>query len=320
MLLKSHVLYFSRAFLLLLYNESTFCVLFSLFYDNSTFHFLFTWTGPGYLWNRLYFSHLCQWEHTDNGRNNAGVILHQVTWYMYWQDDLSAWSDLISNNEGGLGPGKMENGALSSGHSRYDLQSSDGISIHWAENGGNGLEICVRQCRSVLVSRAPSFLSNSSASSLHFFKAMCLCWWIMSTEFWISPSRMESFSGPSRVAAVRFCPVRGQISPNLKPDFGSSSQNILNLNLVLREPDFRSGSGSSRVWTWTRPKGMQRFSQMWWPESQGIYRTVVDAKLQISNVVGGCLRWALRDRHIWLTKAGDNSEIGGKVRISNVVI
>ena len=42
-----------------------------------------------------------------------------------------------------------------------------------------------------------------------------------------------------RVATVRFGPVWGQISLNLKPDFGSGSQNILNLNLMLREPDFR---------------------------------------------------------------------------------
>jgi len=43
----------------------------------------------------------------------------------------------------------------------------------------------------------------------------------------------------SRVAAVRFSLVQGHISPNLEPDFGSGSQIFVNLNLNLREPDFR---------------------------------------------------------------------------------
>ena len=45
MLLKSYVLYFLCAFLLLLYNESTFHVLFSVFQRQLYFYcFLFTWT------------------------------------------------------------------------------------------------------------------------------------------------------------------------------------------------------------------------------------------------------------------------------------
>ena len=52
-----------------------------------------------------------------------------------------------------------------------------------------------------------------------------------------------------RVAAVQFSPVQGHISPNLEPDFGSGSQIFVNLNLNLRELDFRSSSGSSRVQT-----------------------------------------------------------------------
>jgi len=51
----------------------------------------------------------------------------------------------------------------------------------------------------------------------------------------------------SRDAAVRFGPVWGWISPNLEPEFGSSSQIFANLNLTLRELDSGSGSGSSRV-------------------------------------------------------------------------
>lgn len=49
-----------------------------------------------------------------------------------------------------------------------------------------------------------------------------------------------------RVAAVRFGPVQRQISLNPKPNFGSGSQNFMNLNLMLRELDFRFSSGSSR--------------------------------------------------------------------------
>jgi len=51
----------------------------------------------------------------------------------------------------------------------------------------------------------------------------------------------------TRDAAVRLSPVRGEISPNLEPDFGSGSQIFMNPNLNLREPDFGSSSGSSRV-------------------------------------------------------------------------
>jgi len=50
-----------------------------------------------------------------------------------------------------------------------------------------------------------------------------------------------------RVAVVQFSPVQGHISLNLEPDFGSSSQILVNLNLNLREPDFRSSLGSSIV-------------------------------------------------------------------------
>jgi len=53
--------------------------------------------------------------------------------------------------------------------------------------------------------------------------------------------------GPHRDAVVWLSPVWGEISPNLEPDFGSSSQIFVNPNLNLREPDFGSSSGSSRV-------------------------------------------------------------------------
>jgi hypothetical protein len=48
------------------------------------------------------------------------------------------------------------------------------------------------------------------------------------------------------VAMVQLSPVQEVISPNPELDFGSSSQIFANLNLTSREPDFRSGSGSSR--------------------------------------------------------------------------
>jgi len=59
----------------------------------------------------------------------------------------------------------------------------------------------------------------------------------------------DGFDSKARVATVQFSPVQGHISPNLEPDFGSGSQIFVNLNLNLREPDFRSSSGSSRVQT-----------------------------------------------------------------------
>jgi len=55
--------------------------------------------------------------------------------------------------------------------------------------------------------------------------------------------------GSSRDAVVWLSLVQQQISLNLEPDFGSGSQIFMNLNLNSREPDFRSSSGSSRVWT-----------------------------------------------------------------------
>ena len=48
-----------------------------------------------------------------------------------------------------------------------------------------------------------------------------------------------------RDAAVQLSLVQEKISPNSEPDFGSGSQIFMNLNLNLREPDFRSSSGSS---------------------------------------------------------------------------
>ena len=53
----------------------------------------------------------------------------------------------------------------------------------------------------------------------------------------------------TRDAVVWLSPVQRQISLNLEPDFGSGSQILMNLNPTARELDFRSGSGSSRVWT-----------------------------------------------------------------------
>jgi len=56
------------------------------------------------------------------------------------------------------------------------------------------------------------------------------------------------------VAAVRFGPVQGYISPNPEPDRRSGSGKSPNPNLNLRERFFRSGSGSHPLRTRTGPK------------------------------------------------------------------
>ena len=53
--------------------------------------------------------------------------------------------------------------------------------------------------------------------------------------------------GHRRVAVVWFSLVQGEISLNPELDFGSGLQIFACLNLMLREPDFRSSSGYSRV-------------------------------------------------------------------------
>ena len=104
---------------------------------------------------------------------------------------------------------------------------------------------------------------------------------------------------------VWFGPVQGQ---NLNPDLRSSSQNFTNLNLSSREPQFRSSSGSSGVWTWTRPKGIQGFHQMHADmHSWGVPRWVIpreshSMRMQTQMQAVGLTAWLLTHSQSGVTR------------------